>query len=463
MRNKSNLWPYQKIAVEAIKNNTHYGLLLEMGLGKTVSTLTAINELIWEELDVDTVLIVGPKRVAENVWTSEIEEWEHLKNLRISRIMGNEKQRRAALAEKSEIYTISRDNLAWLIGIYGGGKLPFDMLVIDESSSFKNPKSLRFKALKPVLPHFKRVVILTGTPAPNSLMDLWPQIYMLDRGERLGKTITKYREEYFKPGKRNGAIIYSYDIISDGEQRIHEKISDICMSMKAKDFLNLPERIDNVIKIPLPDKLRKEYNQFEEEAVLELFSGEKEITAVNAAALTNKLLQFANGAVYDEDKNYHVVHDLKLDALEEIVEESGGKPILVAWTYRSDMERIKKKFKNLNPRELKTSQDIKDWNEGKIQMLLMHPASGGHGLNLQHGGNIMVWFGQTWSLELLQQFIARLHRQGQTSSVIVHYLVLEGTMDLDVLKAQDRKARGQEGLMQAVKFRIDKYVRNHSK
>lgn len=235
------------------------------------------------------------------------------------------------------------------------------------------------------------------------------------------------------------------------------------MSMKAKDFLNLPERIDNVIKIPLPDKLRKEYNQFEEEAVLELFSGEKEITAVNAAALTNKLLQFANGAVYDEDKNYHVVHDLKLDALEEIVEESGGKPILVAWTYRSDMERIKKKFKNLNPRELKTSQDIKDWNEGKIQMLLMHPASGGHGLNLQHGGNIMVWFGQTWSLELLQQFIARLHRQGQTSSVIVHYLVLDGTMDLDVLKSQDRKARGQEGLMQAVKFRIDKYVRNHSK
>ena len=223
MRNKSNLWPYQKIAVEAIKNNTHYGLLLEMGLGKTVSTLTAINELIWEELDVDTVLIVGPKRVAENVWTSEIEEWEHLKNLRISRIMGNEKQRKAALAEKSEIYTISRDNLAWLIGVYGGGKLPFDMLVIDESSSFKNPKSLRFKALKPVLPHFKRVVILTGTPAPNSLMDLWPQIYMLDRGERLGKTITKYREEYFKPGKRNGAIIYFYDIISDGEQRIHEK------------------------------------------------------------------------------------------------------------------------------------------------------------------------------------------------------------------------------------------------
>lgn len=462
MLKESNLHEYQKAAVDHIIEKTHGALFLEMGLGKTVSTLTAVNRLMFEELDIMNALVVAPKRVAESVWDAEIEKWEHLSHLKISKIIGSAKQRRSALQEKADVYIIGRDNVSWLCGQYGGSMLPFDMLIIDELSSFKNPKSVRFKSLRGVQPSFKRVVGLTGTPAPNGLIDLWSQIYLLDRGERLGKFISHYREDYFRPGKRNGAIVYKYDIQNDGEERIHNKISDICMSMKAKDYLKLPGRIDNVIKINFTPEVQAQYDAFEEEQVLSLFADQEEgkaISAVNAAALSNKLLQFANGAIYDEDKNYHVVHDLKIDAVKEIIEDANGKPVLIAWTYRHDLERLQEALKKYKPRELKTDKDIKDWNAGKIQILLMHPASGGHGLNLQSGGNIIVWFGQTWSLELEQQFNARLDRQGQKEIVVINKLVACKTIDQDVIKAQERKSAKQDGLMEAVKAKIQKYLK----
>lgn len=460
--NESNLHGYQKAAIDHIMKNTHSGLFLEMGLGKTVSTLTAIKKLMFEELEISRTLVIGPKRVVENVWDAECEKWEHLKNLRVSKIIGTVSERKKALRKDADIYLVSRDNIAWLCGLYGGSMLPFDMLVIDELSSFKNPQSVRFKALRGVQPSFKRVVGLTGTPAPNGLIDLWSQIYLLDRGERLGKFITRYREEYFRPGKRNGAIVYKYDLVKGGEARIHEKISDICLSMKAEDYLNLPKRIENIIKIVLPPDIQAKYDAFEKDQILQLFSGQPEdeaITAVNAAALSNKLLQFANGAIYDENKDWHEVHDLKIEALKEIIEDANGKSVLVAWTYRHDLYRIQEALKKYKPRELKSDKDIKDWNDGKIRVLMMHPASGGHGLNLQAGGHIIVWFGQTWSLELEQQFNARLDRQGQKNAVIVHKLMATKTLDVDVIRAQRNKNAKQNSLMEAIKARIEEYVK----
>lgn len=460
MLKESDLHKYQTAAVDHVLNNTHCGLFLEMGLGKTVSTLTAIKKLMFEELDISNVLVIAPKRVAESVWDVECEKWEHLLGLKVVKIVGSAKKRREALAQTADVYTLGRDNVAWLCGQYGGSMLPFDMLVIDELSSFKNPKSMRFKALRGVQPSFKRVVGLTGTPAPNGLIDLWSQIYLLDRGERLEKFITKYRDKYFKPGKRNGAIVYKYNLAEDGEARIHEQISDICMSMKAKDYLDLPGRIDNIIKIEFDEALKKQYEDFERDQVLELLESESEtgeISAVNAAALSNKLLQFANGAVYDEFKTWHAIHDLKIQAAKEIVEDANGKPVLIAYTYKHDLERLLEALKKYKPRKLKTEQDIEDWNKGKIQVMVMHPASGGHGLNLQSGGNIILWFGQTWSLELEQQFNARLDRQGQKEVVIINKLVASGTLDEDVIRAQDSKSKKQNGLMEAVKAKIDKY------
>jgi SNF2 family DNA or RNA helicase len=457
--NADNLHGYQLAAVDHILTHSHAGLFLDMGLGKTVSTLTAINRLMFEDLDISSVLIIGPKRVAENVWTSEAVKWDHLKHLKISRVIGNEKKRKEALRAKADIYTISRDSIVWLCGQYGGNMLPFDMVVIDESSSFKSPKSGRFKALRMVQPSFKRVVLLTGTPAPNGLIDLWSQIYLLDRGQRLGKTITGFREEYFRPGKRNGAIVYSYDLLNDSEQRIHDAIRDVCMSMKASDYLSLPPRINNYIELPMDAALSKKYNDFERDNVLELYSSEEDITATTAAALSNKLLQFANGAIYDEARNWHEVHDLKLEAAKEIVEEANGKPVLIAYTYKHDAERLCEALKAYKPVRLETEQHIDDWNAGRIKVLIMHPASGGHGLNLQAGGNIVLWFGQTWSLELYQQFNARLDRQGQTESVIVNHLITKGTIDSDVIAALEKKDVKQEGLMQAVKARIAKYLK----
>lgn len=460
--NESNLHDYQREAVDHIIENNACGLFLEMGLGKTVSTLTALNKLMYEELEVDRVLVIAPKRVIESVWSAEGNKWSHLKHLTFSKVIGNEKARKKALNKKADIYLISRDNVAWICGQYGGNMLPFDTLVIDELSSFKNPKSLRFKALRQVQPSFKRVIGLTGTPTPQGLIDLWSQIYLLDRGERLGKFITRYRETYFRPGQRNGAIVYNYNISEESEKMIYEKISDICMSMKAKDYLKLPDRIDNIIKLQMSETLRKQYIEFEKEQVLQLFEDQpldEAISAVNAAALSNKLLQFANGAVYDSERKVHEIHKVKLEALKDIIDDANGKPVLVAWTYRHDIDRIKEYFKKYDLRELKTDQDIQDWNSGKIQIMTMHPASGGHGLNLQSGGNIVVWFGQTWSLELEQQFNARIHRQGQTEVVIINKLVCEKTLDEEVVQAIGFKSGNQDRLMDAVKARIKKYVK----
>lgn len=458
--NENNLHNYQKYSVDFIQNHPSAGLLLDMGLGKTVSTLTAINRLMFEDLEINKVLVIAPKRVAEDTWTKEVEKWEHLKHLRVSRVLGTEKQRKDALRTDADIYVINRENVCWLVAQYRGS-LPFDMLVIDELSSFKSPKAQRFKALKLVRPQFSRVVGLTGTPAPNGLIDLWSQIYLLDMGERLGKTITNYRQKYFRPGRSNGIVVFDYKILDGSEQAIYKQISDICVSMKAEDYLELPPRIDHTTEIVLPDNIQAQYTEFEKDEVLKLIEQDEEnaISAVNAAALSNKLLQFSNGAIYDADKKVHELHDMKLDALEELIEAANGEPVLIFYSFRHDISRIKRRLKAYKPRELINSNDIDDWNAGKIQVLLAHPAGAGHGLNLQKGGNIVVWFGLTWSLELYQQANARLHRQGQTKPVQIYHILCKGTMDEDVMKAIAGKADKQESLMQAVKARINKYRR----
>jgi SNF2 family DNA or RNA helicase len=463
--NETNLHNYQGAAVTHIADNPFCGLFLDMGLGKTVSTLTAINNLTYKELDISKTLVIAPKRVAETVWSNEIEKWDHLKHLKISKVIGSPSKRLGALAVKADIYLISRDNIAWLCGLYGGSKLPFDMLVIDESSSFKSPNSQRFKALRKVQPSLNRVVLLTGTPAPNGLIDLWSQLYLLDRGERLGRTLTNYRQEYFNEGKRNGAIVYNYNLRKGSDEAIHEQIDDICLSMKAEDYLDMPEKIINKVVLELPADIKKQYQDFEKSQILSLLDtadDEGEISAVNAAALSNKLLQFANGAVYDENRDVHEVHRVKLEAIEEIIENANGKPVLIAWTYKHDESRMLEALKKYKPVQFKTDAHYAAWNRGEIQVMMMHPASGGHGLNLQAGGNIVVWFGQTWSLELYQQLNARLLRQGQEAeSVIFHHLVTAGTLDEDVLKSLDSKDQKQEGLMQAIKARIEKYEKQY--
>lgn len=465
--NENNLHNYQLACVQHIINTPFCGVFLEMGLGKTVSTLTAINSLMYDYCEVSSVLIIAPKRVAESVWQEEAEKWEHLRHLTFSKIIGTQHQRVEALKTKANIYIISRDNVSWLCALYGGSKLPFDMIVIDELSSFKSYKSQRFKSLKATQPYFKRFVGLTGTPAPNGLIDLWPQIYLMDRGVRLGKTISAYRNTFFRPGKTNGNVVYSYDLLSGSEELIHKRIDDICISMKANDYLEMPFRTDNYIKLNLPKELLDKYNEFEKEKILEMFQLQKEsaedessqieINAVNAAALSNKLLQFANGAIYDENRNVYEIHKIKLEALKEIIEDANGKSVLVAWTFQHDRDRILEYIKSYKPRELKHPQDIIDWNNGKIQVMLAHPASAGHGLNLQTGGSIIVWYGQTWSLELYQQFNARLYRQGQQNHVIIHHLIMHNTHDEDVISALKQKDKKQNSLMDSIKAKIDKY------
>lgn len=457
---EKDLHDYQKACVEHIISNKYCGVFLDMGLGKTVSTLTAINYLMFDYLEINSVLVIAPKRVVESVWQEEAEQWSHLKHLRFSKIIGTAKQRLDAIHANADIYIISRDNIAWLCALYGGGKLPFDMVVVDELSSFKSYKSERFKALRGARPYLKRFIGLTGTPAPNGLIDLWPQIYLMDRGERLEKTISRYREKYFRPGQTNGHVVYSYLLMNDSEELIHKKIEDICISMKADDYLKMPLRTDNYIKLRMPEQLKKQYDDFEKNKVLDLLNHDgdtAEINVVNAAALSNKLLQFANGAIYDEEKNVHTIHNIKLEALKEIIDDASGQPVLVAWTYQFDRDCIKDYLKKYAPRELKTNQDIEDWNAGKIQVMLAHPASAGHGLNLQAGGSIIVWYGQTWSLELYQQFNARLYRQGQQKGVIVHHLILQGTHDEDVIKALKAKDKKQNALMESIKAKIEKY------
>jgi len=451
---KFNPHNYQKYAIEQIIKLPACGLFLDMGLGKTVCTLTAIQELMHNYFEVERVLIIAPLRVAKMTWSSEIEKWDHLQDLRLSKVLGTEKQRLAALEVEADLYIINRENTEWLVNLYGRA-WPFDMVVIDELSSFKSNSSRRFKALRKVRPLIKRIVGLTGTPAPNGLIDLWPQLYLLDRGERLGKTITGYRKEYFDPGQKNWqtGIVYNYVPKPKAEKAIYEKISDICVSMKAEDYLEVPELQEIPIEVELGLKAYKKYKQMETDLLLPV-AETKDIEALTAATLSNKLLQLANGAVYDEEKKYHVVHDEKLKALEEIIEAANGKPVIVYYNFKHDLERISKHFPDV--RTLETEQDIKDWNEGKISILLLHPASAGHGLNLQEGGNIIVWFGLNWSLELYQQANARLHRQGQTSKVSCYLLVTKGTIDEDVVAVVKDKNATQERLLKALKARIGK-------
>lgn len=455
MLNKTNLHGYQWVAIDHILGVPKSALFLDMGLGKTASTLTAINIAMFEHLEVSKVLIIAPKRVAESVWSAEIDKWQHLNHLKISKIIGTEKQRLKAMQEKADIYTIGRDNVVWLCSQFGGMRLPYCWVVIDESSSFKNHKSMRFKALKKAVPSVKRVTELTGTPSPNGYQDLWAPMYLLDGGERLEKNITAFRGRYFMKSFDG----WGYDIHDWAEEAIQKKIKDIAISMKKEDYLDMPEAVTNDIILDFPPLMRKEYEKFEQDAVLEFLqslrdSGE-EITALNAAGLRSKLLQFANGAIYDAERNVHLVHDIKLDALEEIVESANGKPVLVGWCFQHDRDRILKRFKGSV--QLKTDKHIQEWNAGKIPMMLMHPASGGHGLNLQAGGHIIVWFGLNDSLELYEQFNARLDRQGQVDTVIINRLLMNGTEDLTVRANLDRKAKSQDGLMAAVKALIEKY------
>ena len=352
--NENNLHKYQKVCVEHIIEHPFCGVFLDMGLGKTISTLTAIERLKFDYCEIDTVLVIAPKRVAETVWEEEAKKWEHTKHLKFSKIIGTERQRLTALKVKADIYIISRDNIAWLCSLYAA-KLPYDMLVIDELSSFKAHQTQRFKSLRLARPWFKRVVGLTGTPAPNGLINLWPQMYLIDRGQRLEKTITAYRSRYFRPGASNGYVVYSYNILPESEKLIQDKIKDICISMRAEDYLDMPERIDNFVRVMMPEKLYDVYKKFEKENIITLANEIKEgtatVNAVNAAALSNKLLQFANGAMYDENRNVVPIHDLKLEALKEIIEAADGKSVLVAWTYQFDRDRIMSYFRNLKPRE----------------------------------------------------------------------------------------------------------------
>lgn len=458
---RNNLHGYQETAVSKIIECEKSLLFLDMGLGKTVSTLTALNTLMYEHIEVNVALIIAPKRVIESVWEAEAGKWEHLNHLKFSRVTGTEKHRLAALRKKADIYLISRDNVVWLCGKYGYSKLPFDMIVFDELSSFKNPNSARFKAIKKCTPGVSRIVGLTGTPAPNGLLDLWSQVYLLDSGERLGKYIGQYRHNYFKIDKQISNVVSTYKPQDGASARISEAIKDITISMSAEDFLDMPEKITNVIQLDMPKEAREYYNKMKKDLVLELFPDYEQgqtISAANAAALSNKLLQMANGAVYDENREVHEIHSEKLEALADIMEAATGKPVLVAWTYKHDRDRIMKYFKKYKPVQLQNDSDVVNWNAGKYEMMLMHPASGGHGLNLQSGGSIIVWFGQTWSLELLQQFNARLYRQGQKNIVVINQLVMRGTMDESVILAQSSKDEEQTGLLTAVKELLDSYV-----
>ena len=444
---------YQRYAIDKIIEMPAAGLFLDMGLGKTVITLTAIRKLL-EEFAVNRILVIAPKRVAEDTWTTEAEKWDHLQDLKVSRVLGNQKERLDALATDADIYVINRENVVWLIEQYPK-RWPFDMVVIDELSSFKSPQAKRFKALRKVRPLVRRIVGLTGTPTPNGLMDLWPQMYLIDRGERLENTITKYRNRYFYPGKTNGHIVYSYELKQGAEESIKEKISDICISMKAEDYLNMPELIVNDIRVRLSPEERALYRQMEKDHLLNL--ADSDISALNAAAVSNKLLQMANGGVYTDDGQTVEIHEKKLDALEEILDTSQDQPVLVFYTFRHDYARLLQRFRKRNPRTLKCQDDIKAWNAGQIPLLLAQPASMGHGLNLQAGGHIIAWMGIPWSLEIYQQANARLFRQGQKCGVIIHRLIAEGTIDEQVVQALEKKDTTQEGLLQALKARLKEY------
>lgn len=440
---------YQEYAIRYIETHPISALLIDMGLGKTSITLTAIRNLLFDSFEVCKVLVIAPLRVAKNTWTDEIKKWEHLNTLTYSLIIGNENERLSALNKKADIYIINRENVDWLVN-KSGYKFDFDMVVIDELSSFKNHQLKRFKSLMKVRPLVKRIVGLTGTPSSNGLMDLFAEFKILDMGKRLGYFIGQYRNTYFKPDKMNGPIVYSYKPLPNAENAIYEKISDITVSMKANEYLKMPELLTSNYVVELSNSEKNQYDEMKKSLVLEITDGE--ITASNAASLSNKLCQLSNGAIYDDEQNIVEIHDRKLEALEDIIESMNGKPLLIAYWYRHDLERIKSRF---SVREIKTSEDISDWNDGKIPVALIHPASAGHGLNLQNGGSTLVWFGLTWSLELYQQTNARLYRQGQKNTVVIQHIITKGTIDEQILKVLQKKNKTQADLIDAVRANLE--------
>lgn len=447
------LYPYQQAGKQWILDHPACGLFLEMGLGKTVTTLTAIDALVYDRLEVDKVLVIAPLRVAATVWAEEIEKWPHLRRLRAVKVLGTVAQRRAALKKDADIYIINRENVVWLTQFLQAMKenWPFDMVVLDELSSFKSGTAERFKALRRVRPAIRRIVGLTGTPAPNGLIDLWAQVYLLDRGERLGKTLGGYRERYFREGRRNAQIVFEWLPKPGAADAVYDRLGDICMSMKAEDYLTMPERRDIFLPVAIPPAARKAYDTLEKELVLPL--ADETILAANAAVVTGKLLQLANGAVYGEDGTPREIHQAKLDALEDLIEAANGQPVLVYYAFQHDLARIMKRFPQA--RVLSTAEDVNEWNRANIPLLLAHPDSAGHGLNLQAGGHIMVWFGLTWSLEKYQQANARLYRQGQKQPVTIYHIVARDTVDEHVVEVLTGKATRQEALIQAIKARID--------
>lgn len=447
---------YQKFCIQKILEMKKVGIWQDMGLGKTVTTLTAIKELKYNRFQVRRVLVIAPKKVAEGTWTKEAAKWDHTKMLRVSPVLGSQAKRIKALNTPADIYITNRENVVWLVDYYRNA-WPFDMVVVDESSSFKSHSAKRFKALASVGERIERMVELTGTPSPNGLDDLWAQVFLLDGGERLGKRYTHFRERYFQPDKRGAdGMVYSYEAKPGSEEGILEKISDICISMKADDYLQLPDITYHEIPVELDAKALKSYCELEREMVLQLPEDGEDISVTSAAALSNKLLQLANGAIYGEDRQVHEVHGCKLEAFMELIESLQGKPALVFYNYQHDRTRILKALEKtgLKVRELKTPQDEDDWNAREIDVLLTHPASSAYGLNLQQGGNHVIWFGLTWNYELYTQANKRLHRQGQQEKVIIHHLVCAGTRDEDVMQALRRKEDAQNWVMESLKARI---------
>ncbi|MCQ8266211.1 DEAD/DEAH box helicase [Streptococcus suis] len=452
---KLTLHNYQVVAKDFIIGHPYAAVILDMGMGKTATTLSAVNELMFDRFEVTKVLVIAPLRVANTVWSDEIEQWAELRHLRYSKIVGTPKQRKVALQKDADIYIVNRENLPWLVE-QCSPYFKWDMVVIDELSSFKSWQSKRFKSFMAMRPYMKRVVGLTGTPSSNGLMDLFAEFKVIDGGERLGRFIGEFRSRYFEEGRRNGNIVYEYIPMDYAECQIQDKISDITISMKALDYLDMPELISTKKLVHMSEKEKEKYSQFKKEYVLSELDG-LEVTAANAASLTNKLVQLSNGAVYSDDHTVVALHEQKLDALEDILESANGEPVLVAYWFKHDLARIIGRLEKLKvkSRVLKTEEDIREWNKGNVPVGLLHPAGAGHGLNLQKGGHHLVWFGLTWSLELYQQTNARLWRQGQEAeTVVIQHIVTEGTIDEEILKALENKDAQQERLIEAVKAQV---------
>lgn len=474
---------YQKLGAEWMLTKPRSGLFMDMGLGKTAVALTVINYLVHMKKEVKKCLIIAPKRVIDSVWQQEAQKWEHTKHLTFSKVMGSVAKRKKALETPADVYLISRDFVSWLCGLYGGNMLPFDMIVIDESSSFKNHSSTRTKALHKATANVPRITLLTGTPSPNGLVNLWPQLYLLDRGERLGRTITEFRREYLSQGRPVADNVYQWHVSKRAEADILHKISDLCISMQSKDLIELPECVFNYINIDLPEEAENAYKLFRKHSILQLMA-EKEnevqnarkiaeamgvefdpmsiyVTALSAAALSNKCLQVANGAVYYNDQHdWLPIHDAKIEALKEMVEDldGSGQNILVAYSFKHDKERILKALKSYKPRELKGDKEVTDWNKGKVKVMLAHPASAGHGLNLQYGGHHSCWFGLPWDLELYEQFNKRTHRSGQDQRVFIHHLIAAGTEDERVVKRLKEKGDVQSALLEGLSEEIKRLI-----